>query len=93
MSLILPPSGSPLRELFDVADLMLIAEKIAAGCSPMSLASAINSARSVIGGSIGVLSINYIVVDSEENLLLVNVGDGFEILWNFGSAAQFKKGA
>lgn len=80
--LALPVTASPLRELFDVADLVALGTKKA---SPASFAIAKLGAQRAFSDS-AVRSVNSICIRASGELWLVQFGPrgGHKKLWNFG---------
>ena len=75
----LPLSNSPLREMFDVAD--LAAKRFT------TLRNAIHIARKTNWD--GIRAINFLVLRADGRVQLIRIGSrgGRKVLWNFGNAA------
>ena len=85
MSLKLPASSSPLRELFDIADLAALAD-IQARTKLPTLQQAKMTARNVFATDNAVKQVNMLVIRANGELHLMKFGPkgGTKKLWNFG---------
>lgn len=85
MSLKLPVSSSPLRELFDVADLAALAD-IQVRMKLPNLQQAKMSARNTFANDNAAKQVNMLVVRANGELHLTAFGPrgGVKRLWNFG---------
>lgn len=78
MSLSLPLSGSPLRDFFDVADLLDLSEL-------PDFPSAIRSARAFLVAEKAASAVNALAVRANGEIWLIKVGKrgGWKRIWNF----------
>lgn len=79
MALALPASTSPLRDLFDVAD--LAAKRF------VTLRQAVHTARSMFAADAAVKAVNFIVLTADGTVKLIAIGPkgGRRTLWIFGA--------
>ena len=85
MSLKIPASSSPLRELFDVADLAALAD-IQVRVKLPTLPQAKMSARNTFANDSALRQVNMLVIRANGELHLTALGPrgGVKRLWNFG---------
>lgn len=83
MSFRLPLANSPLRELFDVRDLLPYGEPGGLLKAP-TLRQALNAARATLAADSAIRSINSICLMADGSLCLLRVkAASSKILWNF----------
>ena len=85
MSLKLPASSSPLRELFDVADLAALAD-VKNRLKLPNLQQAKFTARNIFSSDNAIRQVNMLVIRANGELHLMKFGPkgGTKKLWNFG---------
>lgn len=86
MSLVLPLSGSPVRELFDVAHLVEIADP-ANRAKLATFRECISNARKMYAGNKAIKAVHSFCLRANGELWLIRVGPrgGWKKVWNFGT--------
>lgn len=88
MSLILPPSNSPIRELFSMSDLAELPAAVKDG-RVRRLWKVVSECHCRVVADAFVVSANYIAI-FENSIVLAKVSsESVEVIWNFGSVDQF----
>lgn len=89
MSLILPPSNSPLRELFAMSHLAELPDAVRAG-KLMGLEQYMLMSFLEDCNGAPVVSVN-VIASLDGNIVLARISaNSAEVLWNFGAVSQFE---